>query len=137
MIERIIRWSIANRLLVLILTGVWDSGKNGAALTSFAFQNGMPGGDIIVTIGLILFAYSTILGWSYYGEKSIEYLLGEKAVKPYRLLFVICAGFGAVMKLELVWALADIFNALMALPNLIGLLALTPIIVKETRDYFR
>jgi AGCS family alanine or glycine:cation symporter len=123
--------------LVLILTGVWDSGKNGAELTTIAFQNGMPGGAIIVTIGLILFAYSTILGWSYYGEKSIEYLLGEKAVKPYRLLFVICAGFGAVMKLELVWALADIFNALMAIPNLIGLLALSPIIISETRDYFR
>jgi AGCS family alanine or glycine:cation symporter len=123
--------------LVLILTGVWNSGGTGAALTSFAFQNGMPGGAIIVTVGLILFAYSTILGWCYYGEKSIEYLLGEKAVKPYRLIFVICVGFGAVMKLELVWGLADIFNRLMALPNLIGLLALSPIIVSETRDYFK
>jgi len=122
--------------LVLILTGAWDSGKTGAALTSFAFQNGMPGGAFIVTVGLILFAYSTILGWSYYGEKSIEYLLGEKAVKPYRLVFVICVGFGAVMKLEVVWALADVFNRLMAIPNLIGLLALSPIIVKETREYF-
>jgi AGCS family alanine or glycine:cation symporter len=89
-----------------------------------------------VTIGLILFAFSTILGWSYYGEKSIEYLLGAKAVLPYRLVFVICVGFGAVMKLELVWSLADIFNRLMAIPNLIGLLALTPIIVNETKDYF-
>jgi len=122
--------------LVLILTGAWDSGKNGAELTSFAFQNGIPGGAIIVTVGLVFFAYSTILGWSYYGEKSIRYLLGEKAVKPYRLLFVICLGFGAVMKLELVWALADIFNRLMAFPNLIGLLALSPIIVSETREYF-
>jgi alanine or glycine:cation symporter, AGCS family len=77
------------------------------------------------------------LEWSYYGEKSIEYLLGEKAVKPYRDLFVICAGFGAVMKLELAWALADIFNGLMAFPNLIGLLALSPIIVSETREYFQ
>lgn len=123
--------------LVLIITGAWDSGKNGAELTSFAFQNGMPGGAYIVTIGLILFAYSTILGWSYYGEKSISYLLGDKAVKPYRLVFVICVGFGAVMELELVWALADLFNRLMAFPNLIGLLALSPVIVKETRDYFR
>ena len=123
--------------LVLIITGVWNSGSTGAALTSSAFQDGIPGGALIVTIGLILFAYSTILGWSYYGEKSVEYLLGEKAVKPYRLVFVICVGFGAVMKLELVWALADLFNRLMAFPNLIGLLALTPIIVKETRDYFR
>ncbi len=122
--------------LVLIVTGAWDTGKNGAELTSFAFQSGMPGGGFIVTIGLILFAFSTILGWSYYGEKSIEYLLGAKAVMPYRLVFVICVGFGAVMKLELVWSLADIFNRLMAIPNLIGLLALTPIIVKETKDYF-
>jgi AGCS family alanine or glycine:cation symporter len=123
--------------LVLIVTGAWDTGKNGAELTSFAFQNGMPGGGVIVTVGLILFAFSTILGWSYYGEKSIEYLLGPKSVLPYRLVFVICVGFGAVMKLELVWSLADVFNRLMAIPNLIGLLALTPIIVKETRDYFR
>ena len=123
--------------LVLIITGVWNSGKTGAALTSIAFQNGVPGGAYIVTIGLILFAFSTILGWSYYGEKSIKYLLGDKAVKPYRLIFVICVGFGAVMKLEVVWALADLFNRLMAFPNLIGLLALTPIIVSETRDYFK
>jgi AGCS family alanine or glycine:cation symporter len=122
--------------LVLIVTGAWDTGKNGAELTSFAFQIGMPGGDFIVTIGLILFAFSTILGWSYYGEKSIEYLLGPKSVLPYRLVFVICVGFGAVMKLELVWSLADVFNRLMAIPNLIGLLALTPIIVNETKDYF-
>ena len=123
--------------LVLIITRAWNSGNTGAALTSSAFQTGMPGGAIIVTVGLILFAFSTILGWSYYGEKSFEYLLGEKAVKPYRLVFVICVGFGAVMKLEVVWALADLFNRLMAFPNLIGLLALTPIIVSETRDYFK
>jgi len=122
--------------LVLIITGVWNSGKTGAALTSIAFQNGVPGGAYIVTIGLILFAFSTILGWSYYGEKSIKYLLGDKAVKPYRLIFVICVGFGAVMKLEVVWALADLFNRLMAFPNLIGLLALTPVIVSVTREYF-
>ena len=122
--------------LVLIITGLWDSGQTGAALTTVAFQTGMPGGAVIVTVGLILFAYSTILGWSYYGEKSITYLLGEKAVKPYRAVFVICVGFGAVMKLEVVWALADVFNRLMAIPNLIGLLALTPIIVSETKDYF-
>ncbi len=124
--------------LVLILTGTWNSGKNGAALTSFAFQNGLPGywGDLIVTLGLILFAYSTLLGWSYYGEKSIEFLLGEKAVRPYRLVFVLFVGLGAVLKLNLVWAMADVFNGLMALPNLIGLLALSPIIILETKKYF-
>lgn len=122
--------------LILIITGAWDSGKTGAELTTFAFQTGMTGGGYIVTIGLVLFAYSTILGWSYYGEKSIEYLFGEKAVKPYRIIFVIFVGLGAVAKLDLVWSLSDTFNGLMAVPNLIGLLLLTPIVVKETRNFF-
>ncbi len=124
--------------LVLIVTGTWNSGINGAELTSVAFQAGLPGmwGDWIVALGLVLFAYSTILGWSYYGEKSIEYLLGERAVKPYRYLFVIFVGVGAILKLEFVWALADLFNGMMAFPNLVGLLFLTPVIYRETRDYF-
>ena len=122
--------------LVLILTGAWDSGKTGAELTSFAFQNGFIGGQYVVTIGLVLFAYSTILGWCYYGEKSIEYLFGIGAVKPYRYLFVLVVGLGAVAKLNFVWALSDTFNGLMAIPNLIGLLALSPVIIKLTRDYF-
>jgi AGCS family alanine or glycine:cation symporter len=122
--------------LVLILTGAWDSGKTGAELTSFAFQEGVIGGHFIVTLGLILFAYSTILGWSYYGEKSIEFLFGEGAVKPYRILFVIFVGVGAIAKLDFVWSLSDTFNGLMAVPNLIGLLALSPVIVRETRNYF-
>jgi AGCS family alanine or glycine:cation symporter len=122
--------------LVLIITGAWSSGKNGAELTTFAFQSAIPGGALIVTVGLILFAYSTILGWCYYGEKSIEYLLGEKAIMPYRVAFIIFVGIGATLKLNLVWTLADIFNGLMAFPNLIALLALTPVIVSETKDYF-
>lgn len=122
--------------LVLIMTGAWDSGKTGAELTSVAFQNGMVGGQYIVTIGLILFAYSTILGWCYYGEKSIEYLFGHVAVKPYRYLFVLVVGLGAVAKLDFVWALSDTFNGLMAVPNLIGLLALSPVIIKLTKEYF-
>jgi alanine or glycine:cation symporter, AGCS family len=122
--------------LVLILTGAWDSGKTGAELTTVAFSSGVAGGQYIVTIGLILFAYSTILGWCYYGEKSIEYIFGEKAVKPYRFIWVVFVGIGAVAKLDFVWSLSDTFNGLMAIPNLIGLLALSPIIVKETRSYF-
>ena len=122
--------------LVLILTDAWSTGKTGAELTTVAFQSGIPGGAYIVTIGLILFAYSTILGWSYYGEKSIEYLFGVNAVKPYRIIFVFFIGVGAVAKLGLVWNLSDTFNGLMAIPNLIGLLFLTPVIVKETRSYF-
>ncbi len=122
--------------LVLILTGAWDSGKTGAELTSYAFDLGVPGGEYIVTIGLILFAYSTILGWCYYGEKSVEYLFGQVAVKPYRYLFIVVVGLGAVAKLNFVWSLSDTFNGLMAIPNLIGLLALSPIIVKETQHFF-
>ncbi|MCG8471501.1 MAG: sodium:alanine symporter family protein [Desulfobacterales bacterium] len=134
--------------LVLIITGKWSSGLDGAELTVTAFQSALPGftiggpqgfavgGGLIVTIGLILFAYSTILGWCYYGEKSIEYLLGEASVMPYRIVFVIFVGVGSFLKLNLVWTLADIFNGLMAIPNLIALLGLTPIILSETKDYF-
>ena len=122
--------------LVLIITGAWNSGKTGAALTTFAFESGFPGGAYVVTIGLMLFAYSTILGWSYYGEKSLEYLFGKKAVMPYRIVFIIFVGIGAVAKLNIVWLVSDIFNGLMAIPNLIGLLVLTPVVVKETKDYF-
>ncbi|MFH1808356.1 MAG: sodium:alanine symporter family protein [Pseudomonadota bacterium] len=123
--------------LVLIVSGTWNNGKTGAELTTVAFEAGLPGtwGDLIVAIGLILFAYSTMLGWSYYGEKSIEYLLGPVSVKPYRYVFVLFIGVGAVLKLDLVWGLADIFNGLMAFPNLVALLLLTPVVVSETRDY--
>jgi alanine or glycine:cation symporter, AGCS family len=123
--------------LVLIMTGAWESGKTGAELTTFAFQSGMAGGQYIVAIGLILFAYSTILGWCYYGEKSIEYLFGEIAVAPYRYLFVLFVGVGAVAKLDFVWSLSDAFNGMMAIPNLIGLLALSPVIIRTTREYFQ
>jgi AGCS family alanine or glycine:cation symporter len=122
--------------LVLIVTGAWDSGKTGAELSSIAFSNGVTGGQYIVTIGLALFAYSTILGWCYYGEKSIEYILGAKAIRPYRIVYVLAVGLGAVSKLDFVWALSDTFNGLMAVPNLIGLLALSPVICRETREYF-
>ena len=122
--------------LVLILTGVWSSGSTGAELTTIAFAAGFSGGEHVVTIGIILFAYSTILGWSYYGEKSIEYLLGIKAVLPYRIAFIIFVGIGAVSKLSLVWNISDTLNGLMAIPNLIGLLLLTPVVVAETRKYF-
>jgi alanine or glycine:cation symporter, AGCS family len=123
--------------LVLIMTGAWESGKTGAELTTHAFQSGMTGGKYIVAVGLILFAYSTILGWCYYGEKSVEYLFGEIAVKPYRYLFVLFVGVGAVAKLDFVWSLSDAFNGMMAIPNLIGLLLLSPVIIQSTREYFK
>lgn len=131
--------------LVIIVTGTWSAGLvdqagealKGAPLTAAAFGAALPvSGPYIVTIGLVLFAYSTMLGWCYYGEKSIEYLAGSKAVTPYRVLFVLFVTIGAVLKIDLVWNLADVFNALMAFPNLVGLLFLTPVIVKYTKEYF-
>jgi len=122
--------------LVLILTGLWSSGDTGAELTTKAFAAGMPGGAYVVTLGIILFAYSTMLGWCYYGEKSIEYLFGVKSILPYRIVFVVFIGLGAIAKLSFVWNLSDTLNGLMAVPNLIGLLLLTPVIVSETKKYF-
>jgi AGCS family alanine or glycine:cation symporter len=122
--------------LVLIISGLWSSGETGAKLTTMAFAAEMPYGAHVVTIGIILFAYSTILGWSYYGEKSIEYLFGIKAVLPYRIVFVCFVGVGAITKLSLVWNISDTLNGLMAIPNLIGLLLLTPVVVSETKKYF-
>jgi AGCS family alanine or glycine:cation symporter len=124
--------------LVLIMSGEWSSGLTGAELTTVAFTTGMGSemGEYVVSVGLALFAYSTILGWSYYGEKSIEYLLGIKAIKPYRWIFTLFVGIGAITELDIVWGIADVFNGLMAFPNLVGLLALTPVIVSETKSYF-
>ncbi len=125
---------------VIIVTDSWKlKGVNGASLTSVAFSNalGEKTGSFVVALGLILFAYSTILGWSYYGEKAIEYILGVKAIKPYRFAFVVVVLVGSILKIDVVWTLADIFNGLMAIPNLIGLLGLSGVIVKVTFDYFK
>ena len=123
--------------LVIIMSGAWTSGETGAELTTIAFNKGLPGpGGLVVAFGLIFFAFSTILTWSYYGEKSLEYILGSKAIKPYRYLWVIMVFVGAVGNLNVVWALADAMNGLMIIPNLIALLVLSPIIFKETRKYF-
>lgn len=124
--------------VAILSTDAWMSGENGAALTQMAFRDGLPGvwGGIIVAVSLSMFAFSTILGWSYYGEKSIEYLLGSKSIVPYRVLFIIAVFYGAVEKLDFVWGISDVMNGLMALPNLIGLLLLSGVIVRETRIYF-
>jgi AGCS family alanine or glycine:cation symporter len=123
--------------IVIIASGVWTSGKTGASLSTFAFEQGIPKriGDDIVAISLATFAYSTILGWCYYGEKAIEYLLKEPAVKPYRIVFTIIVLVGATIKLDIVWYFADIMNGLMAFPNLIGLLGLSRVVVEETNKY--
>lgn len=124
--------------LVILSSGLWTSGHTGATLTSISFASFLPGGfgEFIVTISLMFFAYSTILGWCYYGEKSIEYLFSEKAVKAYRIIFVIFVAVGTMLKLETVWRVSDIMNGLMAFPNLVGLIGLSSIIVYETNKYF-
>lgn len=124
--------------LVILVSGAWDSGATGAALTTQAFSRALPGdeGGIVVAVGLILFAYTTLLGWSYYGEKAVEYLFGERAIPAYRTLWCILIAVGAVAQLDLVWTFADVMNGLMALPNLVGLLGLSGIVAVETRKYF-
>jgi AGCS family alanine or glycine:cation symporter len=124
--------------LVILSSGLWTSGQTGAKLTALAFDTSLPGGlgEFIVTTGLICFAYSTILGWCYYGEKSIEYLFTEKAVKGYRIIFVVFVAVGTMLKLETVWRISDIMNGLMAFPNLVGIIGLSGIIVSETNKYF-
>ncbi len=118
--------------IVLVMAGQFTDGVTGAALTSNSFESLLPGvGGWVVTIGLIFFAYSTILGWSYYGEKCATYLMGDKAVLPYRVIYTGFVMLGTVISLDLVWAVADIFNGLMAFPNLIGLLLLSGIVVHQ------
>ena len=125
--------------LVVVMSGLWQDGTiNGAALTTLAFEQLMPGpGGWIVTIGLILFAYSTILGWCYYGEKCLAYLAGDKAIFAFRCLFSVFVLIGSVSSLTIVWNIADVFNGLMAIPNLIGLVGLTPVVVAETKSFFK
>lgn len=125
--------------LVLITTGAWKSDYQGAALTSYAFSQGLPVeaiGIFIVTIGLLFFAFTTIIGWNYYGERCTEYLFGVKGVKVYRYIFIVIVAFGATLKLNLIWTVADIVNALMAFPNLIGLIGLSGVVYKETKLFF-
>jgi alanine or glycine:cation symporter, AGCS family len=123
--------------LVLIVTGVWHSGAEVSALTKSAFDTGLPGnwGGFIVSFGIVFFAFSTIIGWAYYGEKCMEYLLGVRVLLPYRLLYSAFVFIGASVKLELVWNFADVMNGLMALPNLIGLLGLSGVVVAETERF--
>jgi AGCS family alanine or glycine:cation symporter len=124
--------------LVIILTGAYRSGLSGADLTARAFDTGLPGpGGYVVAVGIIFFAFSTSLSWSYYGDRSVEYLFGAKVVLPYRVLFCLLLPVGAAIRLELVWVISDIFNALMAWPNLVGLLWLSPLVVRQARAYFR
>ncbi|MEA5091104.1 Amino-acid carrier protein AlsT [bioreactor metagenome] len=123
--------------LVVVMSGLWkDGAANGAALTSQAFNSFLPNvGNNIVAIGLIFFAYSTILGWCYYGEKCFEYLAGEKVIMGYRIVYTLAVFIGSISSLSVVWNLADIFNGLMALPNLIAIVVLSGVVFEETRAF--
>jgi AGCS family alanine or glycine:cation symporter len=123
--------------LVIIVTGAYTEGLTGADLTARGFNLGMPGpGGYMVAIGIIFFAFSTIIGWSYYGDRAVEYLLGTKMVLPYRILFCLLVPVGAYVQLNVVWLISDIFNGLMAWPNLIGLIFLSGVVYRSTKEYF-
>lgn len=126
--------------LVILVSGQWSATgiDNAATLTAIAFDTSMPGGfgKWLVTISLTLFAFSTILGWCVYGERCAIYLFGDKAALPFRVIFTLVVPVGVLAKLTLVWALSDIFNALMAIPNLIALLLLSPVVFKLTKAFF-
>ncbi len=124
--------------LAIIITGVWTSGQDGAVLTISAFNAALPGniGGYIVTFGLLFFALSTLLSWSYYGEVSLNFLFGEGTVKIYRIVWIPLVAIGAMTKLDLLWGVSDVFNGLMAIPNLIGVLGLSKVVVKLTREFF-
>lgn len=123
--------------LTLIVTGVWTGDVNGAALTEAAFSAAFPfAAKYLLTSGLVLFAFTTIIGWSYYGERCMEYLVGVKGIMPYRYIYIALVGCGAFLKLETIWVIADIVNGLMAIPNLIALIGLSGVVVAETKHYF-
>ena len=124
--------------LVVVISGLWKGDLNGAALTNAAFLQAYPHfGGYMLMVGLVLFAFTTILGWNYYGERCMEYLVGTKGIMPYRIIFIILVGCGAFLKLEAIWVLADIVNGLMAIPNLIALLGLSGVVVAETKKYLQ
>lgn len=134
-IDTIIVCSITG--LAIIASGAWTSGESGAALTSLAFENTLPGlGNYIIALALSVFAFTTILGWSFYSEKCVEFFLGVKSLMPFRLLWCVAVPLGATADLGFIWLLADTLNALMAIPNLIALALLSPVVFRLTRAYF-
>jgi AGCS family alanine or glycine:cation symporter len=135
-IDTIIICSITG--LVIVITGAWTGGETGAALSSAAFEQALPGvGAYIVTFGLSIFAFTTLLGWSFYGEKCVEYLFGVRSIIPFRILWIIAIPIGATAKLSFIWLIADTLNGLMALPNLIALLLLSPVVFSLTKSHFQ
>ncbi len=122
--------------LVIVIMDVWPSGVSGASLTTMAFANGFPGGQYIVTLGLCLFAFTTMIGWSFCGERCVVFLFGTKAIATFRVAWVLAIPVGTMVELDMVWLIADTLNAFMAIPNLIALVLLGPLVFKLTREYF-
>ena len=122
--------------LAIVTTGAWESGQSGAVLTTLAFDTALKGGGYIVSVGLVLFAYSTIIGWEYYGERCLEYLAGTKPILAYRMIWIVFIVVGAIGGLEFMWSLADTLNGMMAIPNLIGVLFLSGTVFKLTKEFF-
>ncbi|WP_261833114.1 alanine/glycine:cation symporter family protein [Vibrio ishigakensis] len=125
--------------LALIITGAWQSDFAGAMMTTHAFAVGLNAatlGPILVSVGLLFFAFTTILGWNYYGERCVVYLFGTKAILPYKMVFIALVFSGAYLQLDMIWLIADIVNGLMAVPNLIGLIALRQVVIAETKLFF-
>jgi alanine or glycine:cation symporter, AGCS family len=124
--------------LVILTTGAWTSGQTGAELTSLAFETALPGvGSEITSIALAIFAFTTLVGWSYYCERAWQYLLGLKAITPFRIVWSLAPILGATVKLSFIWLLADVLNALMAIPNLIALALLSPVVFGAAREFFK
>ena len=122
--------------LVIMLTGVLESGISGASLTASAFGSAIPGGELVVTVGVVLFATTTMIGWSFYGERCVVYLFGTRGIMPFRVLWVLAIPLGAATDLGLIWLIADTLNAFMAIPNLIALLLLSPVVFSLSKSYF-
>lgn len=122
--------------LVIVVTGAWSSSEQGANMSTLAFSSAIPGGEYIIALALLLFAFTTILGWAYYGERCFEYLFGVKSIIFFRVLWIAVIPVGALTELRTIWDLSGVFNGLMAFPNLIALLLLSPVIFKLTRNYF-
>ena len=122
--------------LVIVIMDVLPSGVSGASLITMAFAGAFPGGQYIVTVGLCLFAFTTMIGWSFYGERCMVFLFGTRAILPFRMAWVIAVPIGTVVELDMVWLIADTLNAFMAIPNLIALILLGPLVFRITREYF-
>jgi AGCS family alanine or glycine:cation symporter len=122
--------------LVIMLTGVLESGISGASLTASAFGSAIPGGELVVTVGVVLFATTTMIGWSFYGERCVVFLLGTRGIMPFRVLWVLAIPLGAATDLGLIWLIADTLNAFMAIPNLIALILLSPVVFTLSKSYF-